>query len=97
MGIEIDTDYGGAGCNFMTTILAIEEISKVDPAVAVLVDIQNTLVNAVIKKLGTKEQKEKYLPRLATDMVIFIWLNYFQRVILKQEIKLAYLLSFYPL
>ncbi|XP_018578394.1 short/branched chain specific acyl-CoA dehydrogenase, mitochondrial isoform X2 [Anoplophora glabripennis] len=68
MGIEIDTDYGGAGCNFMTTILAIEEISKVDPAVAVLVDIHNTLVNAVIKKLGTNEQKEKYLPRLATDM-----------------------------
>lgn len=69
MGMEIDTEYGGAGCNFMTTILAIEEISKVDPAVAVLVDIQNTLVNAVIKKLGTKDQKEKYLPRLAIDMV----------------------------
>ncbi|KAJ8985711.1 hypothetical protein NQ317_014361 [Molorchus minor] len=68
MGIEIATEYGGAGCNFMTTILTIEEISKVDPAVAVLVDIQNTLVNAVIKKLGTKEQKDRYLPLLATNM-----------------------------
>ncbi|XP_019866288.1 short/branched chain specific acyl-CoA dehydrogenase, mitochondrial isoform X1 [Aethina tumida] len=68
LGIEIDTEYGGSGCNFMTTILTVEEIAKVDPAVAVWVDIQNTLVNAVIKKLGTKEQKEKYLPQLATNM-----------------------------
>ncbi|CAG9835548.1 unnamed protein product [Diabrotica balteata] len=69
MGIEIDSDYGGAGCNFMTTILTVEEISKVDPAVAALVDIHNTLVNTVIIKLGNKQQKEQYLPRLATDMV----------------------------
>lgn len=68
LGIEIDTDYGGAGCNFMITILTIEEIAKVDPSVAVLVDIQNTLVNNVIKRFGTKEQKEKYLPLLASKM-----------------------------
>lgn len=69
MGIEIPTEYGGAGCSFMTAIIAIEEIAKVDPAVAILVDIHNTLVNKVLKKIGTKEQKEKYLPRLAGDMV----------------------------
>lgn len=69
MGIEIAPEYGGSGCNFMTTILTIEEISKVDAAVAVLVDIHNTLVNSVITKLGTEEQKNKYLPRLATDTV----------------------------
>ncbi|XP_017783295.1 PREDICTED: short/branched chain specific acyl-CoA dehydrogenase, mitochondrial-like [Nicrophorus vespilloides] len=68
MGVEIPIEYNGSGCNFMTTIQVIEELSKVDPAVAVLVDIQNTLVNAVIMKLGTKEQKEKYLPQLATGM-----------------------------
>jgi short/branched chain acyl-CoA dehydrogenase len=68
MGIEIGSEYGGADCNFMTTILCIEEISKVDPAVAVLVDIQNTLVNNVIQKLGTRDQKHKYLPQLATNM-----------------------------
>ncbi|EFA12207.2 short/branched chain specific acyl-CoA dehydrogenase, mitochondrial [Tribolium castaneum] len=68
MGIEISTDLGGAGCNFMTTILCIEEIAKVDPSIAVMVDIQNTLVNNVIKKLGTEEQKKKYLPQLATNM-----------------------------
>lgn len=69
LGIEIGTEYGGAGCSFMTTIVAVEEIAKVDPAVSVLVDIQNTLVNAIIKKLGTEEQKNTYLPRLATDTV----------------------------
>ncbi|KAL3284291.1 hypothetical protein HHI36_018449 [Cryptolaemus montrouzieri] len=69
LGIEIEEEYGGAGCNFMTTILTVEEISKVDPSVAVLVDIQNTLVDAIIKKLGTAEQKKKYLTRLAADTV----------------------------
>ncbi|XP_023017191.2 short/branched chain specific acyl-CoA dehydrogenase, mitochondrial [Leptinotarsa decemlineata] len=68
-GIEIDPEYGGAGCNFMTTIVTIEELAKVDPAVSVPVDIQNTLINAVIMKLGTREQKEIYLKRLATDTV----------------------------
>ncbi|KAF2893311.1 hypothetical protein ILUMI_12867 [Ignelater luminosus] len=69
MGIEIDTEYGGAGCNFMTTILTVEELSKVDPSVGILVDLQNTLINNIIVKLGTKEQKEKYLTRLATNTV----------------------------
>lgn len=69
MGIEIATDYGGSGCNFLTAILTVEEISKVDPAVGALVDIHNTLVNTVINKYGTKEQQDKYLPRLAADMV----------------------------
>ncbi|KAG5880582.1 hypothetical protein JTB14_002391 [Gonioctena quinquepunctata] len=68
-GIEIDPEYGGAGCNFMTTIVTIEELAKVDPAVSVPVDIQNTLINSVITKLGTREQKETYLPRLAQDTI----------------------------
>ncbi|CAH1961184.1 unnamed protein product [Acanthoscelides obtectus] len=67
LGIEIDSDYGGSECNFTTTVVAVEEIAKVDPAVAVLVDIQNTLVNSVIMKLGTKDQKDRYLPKLATE------------------------------
>lgn len=67
MGIEIDTELGGSGCNFMTTILAVEELSKVDPAVAALVDIHNTLVNSLLMKVGSKEQKQKYLPKLAQE------------------------------
>ncbi|KAJ9595411.1 hypothetical protein L9F63_013395 [Diploptera punctata] len=61
MGIEVDTQYGGSGLNFFATILAVEEISKVDPPLSLLVEIQNSLVNALIKKIGTPEQKEKPL------------------------------------
>ncbi|CAL7938097.1 unnamed protein product [Xylocopa violacea] len=67
MGIETPEKYGGSECNFMTTILAVEEIAKVDGAVAALVDIHNTLVNSLIRKVATEEQKAKYLPRLAQD------------------------------
>lgn len=69
MGIQIPEEYGGSGSNFMTTILAIEELSKVDSNISVFVDIQNTLVNALMIRLGTPEQKAKYLPRLATQSV----------------------------
>lgn len=69
MGIEIPTEYGGTGSNFMSMILAIEEIAKVDAAVTVPVDIQNSLVNSLILKIGSEEQKRRYLPRLARDSV----------------------------
>lgn len=72
MGIEIPTEYGGVGSNFMTSIITVEEISKVDPAVAVLVDIHNTLINSLMTRLGTKAQKEKYLPKLASCSVRFV-------------------------
>ncbi|XP_072394452.1 short/branched chain specific acyl-CoA dehydrogenase, mitochondrial-like [Diabrotica undecimpunctata] len=67
MGVGIEQKYGGLGYHLMANILVIEEIAKVDPAVSVPVDIHNTLINTVISKLGTKEQKETYLPRLAQD------------------------------
>lgn len=69
MGIEIDPEFGGTGSTFFASILVIEELAKVDPSVAVLCDIQNTLINTLMSKLGTEEQKDKYLTRLATDMV----------------------------
>uniref|UniRef100_A0AAY5EAF4 Short/branched chain specific acyl-CoA dehydrogenase, mitochondrial n=1 Tax=Electrophorus electricus TaxID=8005 RepID=A0AAY5EAF4_ELEEL len=69
MGIEIGTEYGGTGSSFFSSILVIEELAKVDPSVAVLCDIQNTLINTLLMNLGTEEQKEKYLMSLATDMV----------------------------
>ncbi|KAL6263849.1 hypothetical protein P5V15_003930 [Pogonomyrmex californicus] len=65
MGLEIPSDYGGAECNFMSTILTVEEVAKVDGAVAALVDIHNTLVNSLIIKVASEEQKKKYLPKLA--------------------------------
>ncbi|XP_062330748.1 short/branched chain specific acyl-CoA dehydrogenase, mitochondrial-like isoform X2 [Osmerus eperlanus] len=68
MGIEIDPEYGGTGSSFFSSILVIEELAKVDPSVAVLCDIQNTLINTLVAKLGTPAQKEQYLSRLSTDM-----------------------------
>lgn len=67
MGIEVDPELGGSGCNFLTTILVVEELSKVDPAVAAFVDIHNTLVVSLMKKVGSEEQKNKYLPKLAQE------------------------------
>ncbi|XP_043519641.1 short/branched chain specific acyl-CoA dehydrogenase, mitochondrial [Frieseomelitta varia] len=64
MGIEVPEKYGGSECNFMTTVLAVEEVGKVCGSVAALVDIHNTLVNSLITKVATEEQKAKYLPRL---------------------------------
>ncbi|KAM6186685.1 short/branched chain specific acyl-CoA dehydrogenase, mitochondrial [Rhynchocyon petersi] len=69
MGIEIDTKYGGTGASFFSSILVIEELAKVDPAVAVLCDIQNTIINTLMKKHGTEEQKATYLPQLASKTV----------------------------
>jgi hypothetical protein len=69
MGIEIPEEYGGAGMNFTASIIAIEELARVDPSVSVLVDVHNTLVNTAILKYGTGEAKRKWLPRLATNTV----------------------------
>jgi alkylation response protein AidB-like acyl-CoA dehydrogenase len=69
MGIEVPEQYGGAGGTFFNAILAVEEISAVDPSVGVMVDVQNTLcVNALVR-WATDEQKKKYLTRLATDTI----------------------------
>ncbi|XP_054733017.1 short/branched chain specific acyl-CoA dehydrogenase, mitochondrial [Anastrepha obliqua] len=67
MGIEVDPDLGGSGCNFLTTILVVEELSKVDPSVAAFVDIHNTLVVSLMMKVGNEEQKKKYLPKLSQE------------------------------
>jgi butyryl-CoA dehydrogenase/short/branched chain acyl-CoA dehydrogenase len=69
MGIEVPEEYGGAGGTFFQAILAVEEISAVDPSVGVMVDVQNTLcINALIR-WATEEQKKRYLTRLATDTI----------------------------
>lgn len=69
MGIETPEVYGGAGANFFTAILAVEELSRVDASVGVFVDVQNTLVNNAFIRWGTPEQKDKYLSRLASEHV----------------------------
>src|SRR5271154_3084890 len=69
MGVEIPEDYGGAAGSFFDAILAVEEISAVDPAVGVLVDVQNTLCINALLRWGSSEQKRLFLPRLATETI----------------------------
>ncbi len=69
MGIEIPEDLGGASASFFMSILAIEELSKVDASVGVFVDVQNTLVNNALLRWATQEQKSRYFPQLAKDTV----------------------------
>jgi butyryl-CoA dehydrogenase/short/branched chain acyl-CoA dehydrogenase len=69
MGIETPDEFGGAGGSFFQAILAVEELSRVDASVGVLVDVQNTLVNNAIVRWGHSEQKKKYLPQLASERV----------------------------
>ena len=69
MGIEIPEEFGGTGADFFTSILIVEELSRVDPSIAVLVDVQNTLVINAILCWANDEQKARYLPRLASDTV----------------------------
>ena len=69
MGIEVPEEYGGGRASFFNSILAIEEISAVDPAVGTLVDVQNTLTVNALLQWGTQAQKDEYLPRIVTDMI----------------------------
>jgi alkylation response protein AidB-like acyl-CoA dehydrogenase len=69
LGIAVPEEYGGSGGTFFDSLLAVEEISAVDPAVGVLVDVQNTLVAAALTRWASVDQKKKYLTRLAADTV----------------------------
>ncbi|RHZ60504.1 hypothetical protein CDV55_106700 [Aspergillus turcosus] len=69
MGIEIPEEYGGAGMNFTSAIVAIEELARVDPSVSVLVDVHNTLVNTAFNNWADAALKKTWLPKLATGTV----------------------------
>jgi alkylation response protein AidB-like acyl-CoA dehydrogenase len=69
MGIEVPESHGGAGGRFFHSVLAVEELSRVDPSVGVLVDVQNTLVINALLRWGTDETKRRWLPKLASSAV----------------------------
>ena len=69
MGIEAPEEFSGAAGSFFDAVLAIEAISTVDPAVAVLVDVHNTLVVNAVRRWASAAQQKEWLPRLATDTV----------------------------
>lgn len=69
MGIEVPEEYGGAAGTLFMVTLAVEEISKIDAAAAIVCDVQNTLVNYPVTRYGTPEQKARYLPQLTSEKV----------------------------
>jgi alkylation response protein AidB-like acyl-CoA dehydrogenase len=69
MGIDVPPEMDGAGGSFFMTVLAVEELSAIDASTAILVDVQNTLVNAPIILWGSDDVKQRYLPQLAGGSV----------------------------
>jgi short/branched chain acyl-CoA dehydrogenase len=69
MGIEIPETFGGSGASFFHSVLAVEELSRVDPSVGVLVDVQNTLVINALMRWGSDEIKRRYLTKMASASV----------------------------
>jgi alkylation response protein AidB-like acyl-CoA dehydrogenase len=69
MGIEIPESYGGAGATFFHSVLAVEALSRVDPSIGVLVDVQNTLVINALLRWGSEDVKRRYLPKMASNTV----------------------------
>ena len=69
MGIEIPETYGGAGAGFFHSVLAVEALSRVDPSIGVLVDVQNTLVINALLRWGSDDTKRRYLPKMASNII----------------------------
>jgi alkylation response protein AidB-like acyl-CoA dehydrogenase len=69
MSVEVPESFGGAGGTFFHSVLAVESLSRVDPSVGVLVDVQNTLVINAVMHWGSDDIKRKYLPKFTTNMI----------------------------
>jgi short-chain 2-methylacyl-CoA dehydrogenase len=69
MAVDVPEEYGGQGGTFFQSILAIEELARVDPSASVIVDVQNTLFSNAIQRWASAEQKQRWLPRVARDTV----------------------------
>src|SRR5438046_7265576 len=69
MAIEIPESHGGAGATFFHSALAVEALSRVDPSIGVLVDVQNTLVINAVLRWATDDQKRAFLPKLASNTI----------------------------
>ena len=69
MAIQIPETYGGPGAGFFHAVIAVQELSRVDPSVGIFVDVQNTLVINALLRWGNEDVQRRYLPRLASDTV----------------------------
>lgn len=71
MGIEIPEKYNGAGSTFFNSIIAIEELAKIDSVMGGFVDLQNTVVNTLLLHNGSEKHLAQFCPKLATNMVCY--------------------------
>src|SRR3954471_6831783 len=69
MGIEIPDALGGGGASFFHAVIAVEALSRVDPSIGVLVDVQNTLVINALLRWGSDDLKRRYLPKMAANTI----------------------------
>ncbi|KHJ42994.1 putative acyl-CoA dehydrogenase [Trichuris suis] len=69
MGIEIPSEYGGSEAPFFSVVQVVEELAKVDASVAIVCDVQNTLINSMLLAYGEEEQKKRYLPALCKNLI----------------------------
>ena len=69
MGVEVPEDLGGAGGRLFHAVLVVEALARVDPAIGVLVDVQNTLVVNALSRWGSQALQRRYLPQLASRAV----------------------------
>ncbi len=69
LGLMIPEEYGGLGCDAVTYCAVVEEVSRVSPAMGILISVHNSVGNYPIYQFGTEEQKRKYLPELTSDKV----------------------------
>jgi len=69
MGIEVPDSFGGGGASFFHSVLAVEALSRVDPSIGVLVDVQNTLVINALVRWGNEDVRKRYLPKMAADTI----------------------------
>lgn len=69
LGLMVPEEYGGLGCDAVTYCAVVEEVSRVSPAMGILISVHNSVGNYPIYQFGTEEQKRKYLPGLVSDKV----------------------------
>ncbi len=73
MGVLVPTEYGGSGFGYMEYITVVSEIAKVCGSIGLSVAAHNSLCTGHIMYFGNEEQKQKYLPKLATGEWIGAW------------------------
>ena len=65
-GVCTSPEYGGAGMNYMSNVIILEQLARVDASVAVIISVTNTLASFPLRRFGTEEQKKKFLPSLSS-------------------------------